>query len=509
MWPSIPDVSLQPILPILWLCAGAIAVLLVDAFHRGTLGGLTGLSLFFLAGAAASAVWGWDAPQRAFSGMFVSDRLTHAFTFIFLLGTGLTILLSHGYAAREGIANGEYYALVLFAAAGMIMMAGGSNLITIFLGLEVMSLAVYVLAGFFKTRPASSEASLKYFLMGAFSTGFLLYGIALIYGSTGTFDHVALAETLARRAREGTTDWLLLSGMGLLVVGFGFKVAAVPFHMWAPDVYEGAPTSVTGFMAAAVKAAGFSAFLRVFAGPLAALHVDWSGIVWVVAVLTMTIGNVAAITQRNLKRMLAYSSIAHAGYLLVALVALNPAGAGGLLFYLLQYTLSTVGAFGVIIALGGLSGQGREPLELSDYDGLGYRHPAMGFALALFMFSLAGLPPTAGFVGKFYVFSAAVQAGYTWLVILAVLNSVAAVYYYLEVVVHLYMREPQEIRGVREAVAGSLGAASGPLNPQAVVLRVGVLVAAGLLIAAWGTLHLGIFPSQALALANLAVTGGF
>ncbi|MEE8110090.1 MAG: NADH-quinone oxidoreductase subunit N [bacterium] len=499
MLPSIPDVNLPAILPVIWLCAGAIVVLLVDAFRRGAPGWLTGLSLGFLAAAAFSAAWGWDSPQRVMSGMFASDRLTHAFTFIFVLGTGLTILLSHDYATREGIANGEYYALLLFATAGMVMMAGGSNLVTIFLGLEVMSLAAYVLAGFFKARPASSEASIKYFLMGAFSTGFLLYGIALIYGSTGTLDHA----TLARRVSEGGADWLMLAGVGLLVVGFGFKVAAVPFHMWVPDVYEGAPTSITGFMAAAVKAAGFAAFFRVFAGPLAALHADWDAILWVLAVLTMTVGNVAAITQRNLKRMLAYSSIAHAGYLLVALVVLK-AGAGGLLFYLFQYTLSTVGAFGVIIALGALNGNGREALDLSDYDGLGYRHPVLGFVLALFMFSLAGLPPTAGFVGKFYIFSSAVQAGYIWLVILAVLNTVAAAYYYLGVVVHLYMREP----GVQEAAAGSLGAA-GRLDSSSGILRVGILTAGGLFLAAWGTLHLGIFPSRVLDLAKRAVAGVF
>ncbi|MFQ5691452.1 MAG: NADH-quinone oxidoreductase subunit N [Nitrospinota bacterium] len=345
MLPEIPDVSLPGLLPLLWLCAGAITVLLVDAFRKEARGWLTGLSLFFLAAAAVSAVWQWDSPQRVMSGMFTADRLTHAFTLIFILGTALTLLLSHDYVAREGFATGEYHALLLFATAGMVMMAGGSNLVTIFLGLEVMSVASYVLAGFFKTRPASSEASMKYFLMGAFSTGFLLYGIALIYGGAGTLDHAALAESIARR-RTGGADWLLFSGVGLLVVGFGFKVAAVPFHMWAPDVYEGAPTPVTAFMAAAVKAAAFVAFFRVFAGPLAGLHVDWDALLWVMAVLTMTLGNVAAIAQRNLKRMLAYSSIAHAGYLLVALVALNPSGAGSLLFYLFQYTLSTVGAFG-------------------------------------------------------------------------------------------------------------------------------------------------------------------
>jgi NADH-quinone oxidoreductase subunit N len=504
--PSIPDVNIQAILPLIWLCAGALTVLLVDTFRKpGGRGWLTGLSLLTLAGAALSAAWLWDSPQRVFSGMFASDRLTQAFTFIFILGTGLTILFSHEYAAREGISNGEYYALLLFAAAGMVMMAGGGNLITIFLGLEVMSIASYVLAGLFKTRPASSEASMKYFLMGAFSTGFLLYGMTLVYGSAGSLDNAVLAQTLAERARTVGADWMLLSGIGLLVVGFGFKVAAVPFHMWAPDVYEGAPTSVTAFMAASVKAAGFAAFFRVFAGPLAALHVEWDMVLWVVAVLTMTIGNISAITQNNLKRMLAYSSIAHAGYLLVALVALNSAGAGGLLFYLFQYTLSTVGAFGVIIALAGLHKEGREPLELSDYDGLGFRHPVLGFALALFMFSLAGLPPMAGFVGKFYIFGAAVQAGYTWLVVIAVLNSVVAVTYYLGVVVHLYMRESS---GIQEMEAVSLGAA-GEIGVSSLLQRVGVFTAAGLLVAVWGTIHLGVFPSQVLSLARWAVRGFF
>ena len=498
MLPEIPSVNLTAVLPLVWLCLGAIAVLMVDVFMKDARGWVEGLGLVILAGTAASAIAIWDTPQRVFNGMFSSDRVTQAFTLIFVLGTALTWLLSYNYTAREGIARGEYYALLLFAAGGMVIMAGGTNLVTIFLGLEVMSIASYVLAGLLKTRLASSEASMKYFLMGAFASGFLLYGIALIYGSTGSLDHAILSERLADQS--GAADWLLLVGIGLLVVGFGFKVAAVPFHMWAPDVYEGAPTSVTGFMAAAVKAAGFAALFRVFAGPLAALHVDWGGILWVVAVLTMTLGNVAAITQRNIKRMLAYSSIAHAGYLLVALIALNETGSGGLLFYLFQYTLSTVGAFGVIIALGAMNRDGRESLELSEYDGLGFRHPVLGFILALFMFSLAGLPPTAGFMGKVYIFSAAVQAGYTWLVIIAVLNSVAAVTYYLGVVVHLYMREPEG------AVAGDAKMEAGP---GAAVLRVGVLTAAGLLIAGWGTLQLGIFPSQALALARWAAAGGF
>lgn len=498
MLPEIPSVNLVPVLPLIWLCLGAILVLMVDLFKKDSHGWLVGLGLVVLAGAAVSTIAIWDNPQRVFSGMFSADSLTQVFTLIFILGTVLVWLLSYNYVVREGIAIGEYYALLLFATAGMVMMAGGTNLITIFLGLEVMSIASYVLAGLLKKRLASSEASLKYFLMGAFASGFLLYGIALIYGSTGSLDHVVLGERLASQA--GGPDWLLLVGIGLLVVGFGFKVAAVPFHMWAPDVYEGAPTSVTGFMAAGVKAAGFAALFRVFAGPLATLHVDWSGILWVVAVLTMTLGNVAAITQRNIKRMLAYSSIAHAGYLLVALVALSETSSAALLFYLFQYTLSTVGAFGVIIALGAMNRDGRESLNLSEYNGLGFRHPVLGFTLSLFMFSLAGIPPTAGFMGKVYIFSAAVQAGYTWLVIIAVLNSVVAVTYYLGVVVHLYMREPGEV------FAGDGTVEAGP---GVVILRVGVLTAVGLLIAGWGTLQLGVFPSQVLGLAKLAASVGF
>ncbi len=499
MLPEIPSVNLTPVLPLIWLCSGAILVLMVDLFKKDSHGWIVGLGLVVLAGAAVSTVVIWDNPQRVFSGMFSADSLTQVFTLVFILATVLIWLLSYSYVAREGIAIGEYYALLLFATAGMVIMAGGTNLITIFLGLEVMSIASYVLAGLLKKRPDSSEASLKYFLMGAFASGFLLYGIALIYGSTGSLDHVVLGERLAA-SHAGGSDWLLLVGMGLLVVGFGFKVAAVPFHMWVPDVYEGAPTSVTGFMAAAVKAAGFAALFRVFAGPLAALHVDWSGILWVVAVLTMTLGNVAAITQRNIKRMLAYSSIAHAGYLLVALVALSRTSSAGLLFYLVQYTLSTVGAFGVIIALGAMNRDGRESLDLSEYNGLGFRHPVLGFILSLFMFSLAGIPPTAGFMGKVYIFSAAVQAGYTWLVIIAVLHSVVAVTYYLGVVVHLYMREPGDVFAGDGTVEAS---------PRAVILRVGVLTAVGLLIAGWGTLQLGIFPSQVLGLAQLAATARF
>jgi NADH-quinone oxidoreductase subunit N len=305
----------------------------------------------------------------------------------------------------------------------------------LFLGLEVMSIAVYVLAGLFREDPRSNEASLKYLILGAFSSAFLLFGMAFLYGAAGgtlyldQLPGALMGHTFMRP--------LTLLAMALLLVGFGFKVASAPFHMWTPDVYEGAPTSVTAFMAVGVKAAAFAAFARVFFLAFLAMKLDWTMLLWVLAVATMTVGNVTAIVQTNIKRMLAYSSIAHAGYLLVALVAANQLGAVSLLYYLLAYTLMNLGAFGVVI----LVGRKKDSyLSIYDYSGLGFQHPALAASMALFMFALAGIPPTAGFVGKFYIFSAAVQAGYIWLAIIGVMNSLVSVFYYLRITVLMYMR---------------------------------------------------------------------
>lgn len=357
----------------------------------------------------------------------------------------------------------------------------------IFLGLETFSLALYTLAGFWKTELRSNESALKYLLLGAFASGFFLYGIALIYGATGT---TVLRQIAAFLVDGHPPAPLFLIGGGLLLVGFGFKIASVPFHMWAPDVYEGAPTSVTAFMIAGTKAAAFAAFLRVFLLALPALHVQWLVAIWVLAVLTMTVGNLVALVQSNIKRMLAYSSIAHAGYLLVALVAGGSSGVAGILFYLVAYALMNLGVFAVIIAL---QGHERERLLLTDYAGLGWQRPVLAACMAVFMFSLAGIPPTAGFMGKLYIFSAALEGDYPVLAVIGVLNSVVSVYFYLRVIVIMYMSEAtspphDQSRGQIPLVQASAAA----------VLAVAVSV--------MGTLHLGLFPSRLLDLARQSVS---
>jgi NADH-quinone oxidoreductase subunit N len=321
----------------------------------------------------------------------------------------------------------------------MMLMASAVDLLVVFLGLELMSLSLYVLAGSFRTRASGNESSMKYFLLGAFSSSFFLYGIALLYGATGTTSHAGSGAALGTGG--AVRDPLELTGLALLLVGFGFKTSAVPFHQWAPDVYQGAPTSV-------------AALIRVLVVALRSAQADWSALLWGVAALTMTIGNVVALAQSNLKRMLAYSSIAHVGYMLMGLVAGGPQGAGAVLFYLLAYTFTTVGAFGVI---GLCARAGEEAVDVGDYAGLGRRHPVLAATLALFLLSLVGIPPLAGFVSKFYLFGSAVRAGYIWLTVIAVLNSAVAAYYYLRVIVYMYMREPDgEPVSVAPSLAGGL-----------------------------------------------------
>ena len=381
----------------------------------------------------------------------------------------MTALMSLDYAAEQELAGAEYYALMLFAALGMMLMAAADDLIVIFLGLETMSITVYVLAGFLRRDPSSNEAAIKYFLLGAFSTGFLLYGIALIYGATGSIKLEPIEAALCVRR---STIALLLIGVGLLLIGFGFKVAAVPFHMWTPDVYEGAPTPVTAFMAVGVKARGVRrlsfAFSWFILGPLGP---QWTTMLWVMAALTMTAGNLAALVQTNIKRMLAYSAIAHAGYILVGMTAVaSPRAGGAILYYLLGYAFTNLGAFAVVVAL---ERRGARHDDIADYRGLATRHPMLAAAMALFMLSLTGVPPLAGFFGKFYIFSAALDAHLLWLTIIAVVNSVMSAYYYLSVLIAMYARE-----GGVEPVA--------PRTRPALV--------AALVIAAVGTVAIGLFP---------------
>ncbi|MBI1798592.1 MAG: NADH-quinone oxidoreductase subunit N [Candidatus Eisenbacteria bacterium] len=395
------------------------------------------LSLLTLAAAAGSVLYVRDVARSLFGGMFVHDGFTVFFTILFCAVAALAVLLSWDYARRTRIGQSEYYMLLLSATLGMILMAASNDLITIFLGLELMSLALYVLVGIRRARLESNEAALKYFLLGAFASGFLLYGIALLYGATGSTNLTRMAEFLAASPLQNNP--LLIVGGLLLLTGFAFKIAAVPFHMWTPDAYEGAPTSVTAFMSAGAKAAGFAALLRVVLHALGGVHANWAPMLSAIAMLTMTVGNVTALLQINLKRMLAYSSIAHAGYLLVAVVAGGHEGASAALFYLAVYSVMNLGAFGVLTLLG--RGQ-EERVTLSDVAGLGFRHPLLGVTLTVFMLSLGGIPPTAGFMAKVYLFGVALKAGWIPLVIVGVLNSVVSVFYYLRVTVAMYMEEP-------------------------------------------------------------------
>jgi|UniRef100_A0A7C3WQ49 NADH-quinone oxidoreductase subunit N len=433
---TIPSFSLANIGPWLTITGGAVLILLLEALTRGRKTYFPYLSLAILALAAFQTVDLWGARATDFARMIYVDDFAFLFYLILILGAALTILLSRPYLEEWGKDLGEYYALILFATAGMMMMAASAHMIMIFLGLEVMSIAVYVLAGFFREDVKSNEAALKYLVLGAFASAFLLFGMAFLYGAAGGSLYL---DDLAKRLTEAVilTRPLTLLAIALLVVGFGFKVAAVPFHMWTPDVYEGAPTSITAFMAVGVKAAAFAAFARVFFLAFPNFHVNWHMLLWVLSVATMTLGNVVAIAQTNIKRMLAYSSIAHAGYLLVALVAANQLGAVSILYYLLAYTLMNIGAFGVVILV---ARKKDNYLNIYDYSGLAYQHPGLAAGMSVFMFALAGIPPTAGFVGKFYIFSAAVQAGYIWLAILGVMNSLVSVYYYLRITVLMYMR---------------------------------------------------------------------
>jgi len=467
-------------LPGLLVAATAMLVMVADLVSTDPdRESLAGVALVGLATAAGAALCLWAGGNGAggFGETLRADRYALFFALLLIAATALTILLSVDFLRLHALPAGEYYALMLLSTSGMVFMAAANDLIVIFLALEIMSVAVYVLVGMLRREVRSNEASLKYFLLGAFATGFLLYGIAFFYGATGSTRLDVVAQAVAR---DGLTPFLLL-GLALVLVGFGFKVALIPFHVWTPDVYEGAPTAVTAFMAVGVKAAAFAAFARVFAGALVSVAASWTGVLWVLAALTMTVGNVGAVTQRNVKRMLAYSSIAHAGYALVGLVTATKAGEAALLYYLVVYAVMNLGAFGVLIALG----RRGEPNEmLQDFAGVGFRQPVLGLTMAVFMLSLAGIPPTAGFAGKFYLFSAAVDAGYVGLAVIGVLNSVISVYYYLGVLVQMYMTE-----GTR------------PIDAPAT--RPYLL--ATILFAGVATLLLGVFPSGTMELARVSV----
>ncbi len=425
--------DLQVFLPGIVVAAAGLVVIMLDAFKKGmkiTYGITTG-SLAIALLISIQAMFGESG--TAFYGMIVYGGTGAFGTFIVLLGALFCVIISREYLSDLNLHNGEVYAMILFATTGMLGLAVSNDLISFFVSLETMSICLYVLAGLIKHEKTGAEAALKYFLLGAFSTGFLLYGIALIYGATG---HTNLNEIAA--AAEPTL--LFFAGSGLLLVGIFFKIAAVPFHMWTPDVYQGTPTTLTAFMATAAKSATFVAFILILSRMLPETEAgDWTNVIQVVAIITMIVGNLIALAQDNVKRMLAYSSIAHAGYLMVGLAAGTAAGYSGVLYYLFAYTLMNIGAFGVIAYYE--RNHGLDFTEIDSYAGLGFKVPVMGVALSVFLFSLAGIPPMVGFLGKYYVFAAAVHAGLIPLVIIGVLASAASVYYYLRVMVYLYFKE--------------------------------------------------------------------
>jgi len=475
---SVPELNLGGILPAIVVSIAGVIIMLVGLFvRRSSVGVAAVISLagVLLAIAANSPLRFMSVP--AFSGLVALDAFSWYTNLLVLIAAGVTVLTSVRYLTDEGLDVYEYFALLMFATAGMMFMVAGNHLLTIFIGLETLSISIYIMAGILPGNFKSGEAALKYLLLGAFSSGIFLYGAALMYGAAGS---VSL-PVLTKYYSSGSVGLMGMAGMGLLLVGFSFKVAAVPFHMWTPDVYEGAPTPLTGFMSVGVKAAAFAAFLRVFFESLSAIQINWTEILWVLAVLTMILGNLAALVQDNIKRMLAYSSIAHAGYILVGMIAGKEAGAAGILYYLLAYTFTNLGAFGVVALVGQ---KGEANVKLDDYRGLAKAHPMVALVMSIFLFSLAGIPPTAGFMGKFLIFGAAINSGYVWLVIIGVLTSAASVFYYFRVIMKMYMEAPE----------------AGPVRVQ---FSAGMALA--LFIAAVGVLYIGIFPTTYLGLASESI----
>jgi NADH-quinone oxidoreductase subunit N len=471
----------QWIIPEIAVTLLGLLVLLVSAFRKEK-GSSTAAGVLTLLGGVVAfyfAVRLWGTKVNLFNALYVVDDFSTFLKYIFLTILVLVSIISLAYTKREEIVSGEYYALLLFAVLGMMVMVSSNSFVTIFIGLEVMSLSIYILCGLLKGSLRAVEASLKYFLLGSFGTAFFLYGIALIYASAGTIDIQAVRAVVIGRQLGGNA--IFLTGIALLIVGFGFKIASVPFHMWTPDVYEGAPTSVTVFMATGVKAAAFGAFLRVFYTAFYPVITEWSSVLWFMAVLTMCVGNITALVQDNMKRLLAYSSIAHAGYILVAFVTGDRLLSSSVLYYLLAYTFMNLGAFSVVILLGR---KGEEHEDIDSYAGLAGRHPFIALCMTIFLLSLTGIPPLAGFAGKFYLFSDAIKGQYYWLAVIGMLNSAVAAYYYLRVLMYMYFKEPVKELGKVD------------MSPAYVLV---MLVSVGAL------LYLGIFPRDFLLLAQKSV----
>ena len=478
---KIPELAFGFIIPEIIITLSAVITLLLAAFgRRESVGALTGAVALTGAGLAMIfTCYLWDGSASIFNDLYTIDNFGTFFKGLALIVSLLVTLLSLRYAERENIIKGEYYSLLLFGVLGMMIMVSSTNFITIFIGLEVMSIAVYVLCGLLSGNPRSVEASLKYFLLGAFATAFLLYGMALIYATTGSLDIREIADYVASGNFKPTPMFMI--GLAMLIVGFGFKTASVPFHMWTPDVYQGAPTSITAYMATGIKAAAFGAFLRVFYTAFLPFLGEWSGILWLIAVATMTLGNITALVQDDVKRMLAYSSIAHAGYILIAFVIGDQFSSSSILFYVLVYTFMNIGAFTVVILLGQ---KDRENTGIESYAGLAGRHPLIALSMAIFLLSLAGMPPLAGFMGKFYVLSAAIKAKYYWLAVIGVLNSVVAVYYYLRVIMAMYFRAP-----------------SGELHRPDFSPAYSIVI----VISVWALFHMGLFPRDFLLIARKSI----
>ena len=410
-----------------------------------------------------------------FNGMVTGGGFAAYFDILFSIGGLLTILTSRQYLQRENIEHDEFYSLVLFAVAGMMLIAHSNHLLILFIGIEVMSVSFYILSGYMRNNAKSVESSLKYFLLGAFATGFLVYGIALIYGSTGSMDYNQIALNINNNALNFPA--LLPIGVALIVIGLSFKAAAFPFHQWAPDVYQGAPTIVTAFMSTAGKAAAFAAFIPIVTVLMPSAPVKLQMIFAVMSAATMLIGNISALAQSNIKRMLAFSSVAHAGYIMMGLVSGSQYGYGGIVFYLTAYMFMQIGSF-IIVAI--LERNGEKYLELSDYAGLSKRHPVLAAFMTIFMFSLAGIPPFAGFFGKYFLFTAAIDAGFLWLTLVGVLSSIISVYFYIGLIVKMYFTEPEGQREDNEVGMSGLS----------------------LIITIAGVIVLGILPSGILSIAS-------
>lgn len=517
---ALPDINYFILLPEIIIAIAAVVVMMMDGLdRRAEQRWMTGgVSLASMIAAGAACVWLWGegtgimgGRDTAWGGMIVLDTLRLSFTLVFLLVSALTVLISMIWMERESLPAGEFHSLLLFATLGMMLMASGGDLVIIFLGLEILSIATYVMAGFRRTDLRSNESALKYFILGSFSSAFLLYGMALIYGATATANSAGSTNIrmIAERIPESLYPPLLFAGAAMMLIGFGFKVATAPFHVWTPDVYEGAPTPVTAWMAAGPKAAGFAAFLRVFVfgfpivavatgtGAVSNTGIDlnsaWVNALMVLAVLTMTLGNVVAVVQTNVKRMLAYSSIAHAGYALVGFVAAGlaknevdqSAAIGAVCFYMLTYAVMNLGAFAVVTLI---ARSNDRRTEYEDYTGIGFKAPVLAFALSLFLLSLLGVPLTAGFMGKVMVFKAALQQASEhpalyWLVVIGVLNTAISVYYYLGLIVTMFFRERAS---------------------QWSAPRVTPALTVALVLAVVGVLYLGIFPNSVINLFQTA-----